>query len=96
MQFPHLCSFERLNYSVILVWPSEAVLMQRSVTDPPESVTENITSFLEANTEYSIVVLAATAVWETSTAHYNFSECLISILFAACTYSLKLHLAIRR
>ena len=84
MQFPQLCSFERLNYSVVLVWPYEAILVQRSVTDPPESVTENITSFLEANTEYSIVVLAATAVWNTSTSHYNFSECLTLLLFAVC------------
>ena len=93
MQFPQLCSFERLNYSVVLVWPHEAVLIQKSVTDPSESVTENITSFLEANAEYSIVVLAATAVWTASTAHHNFSECL-NIYCVLCVK--KLHLAIRR
>ena len=81
MQFPKLCSFERLNYSVVLVQPREALLIEKSVIDPPVSVTETITSSLEPNTDYSIVVLAKTAAWNTSTPHYNFSECLNIVCF---------------
>jgi hypothetical protein len=73
IEFPKLCSFERLNYSVVLVQPREALLIEKSVIGPPVSVTETITSSLEPNTDYSIVVLAKTAAWNTSTPHYNFS-----------------------
>ena len=49
-------------------------MLHKSVTDPPESVTETIGSGVVANTNYSLVVVAGTEVWNTSTAPYNFSE----------------------
>lgn len=79
VQFPKLCPFERLNYSILLAQlgeENELVMpeLKRSVLDPPGSVTETITAGVEANANYSLVVLAATDVWNSSSPLYNLSE----------------------
>ena len=78
LQFPPLCIFETLNYTVVLANESlrELVVLQKSVTSPPESITETITSGIVANSNYSVVVLAETDVWKATTTPYNFSESL--------------------
>ena len=95
MQFPPLCWFEKLNYSVLLRHDGmESVVVEESVLNPPEYVMHNITAYVKAGTDYSIVVLAGTTVWNTVTDTHNFSELHQSIhlsftLFFLYRYSFK-------
>lgn len=79
LQFPILCPFEMLNYSILLIQMNdgrETVIseLQESAMSPTEPVSEMIDSDLEVNADYSVTVHAATDVWNTSTTYYNISE----------------------
>lgn len=79
LQFPTLCPFERLNYSILLIEMSEGrhtvvSELQRSAMSPTEPVSEMMDSDLKVNANYSVTVYAATNVWNTSTHYYNISE----------------------
>ena len=52
----------------------ESVVVEESVLNPPEYVMHNISVIMVADTNYSIVVQAGTAVWNTVTTPHNFSE----------------------
>ena len=79
LQFPILCPFERLNYSILLIQLNDGretvvIELQRSAMTPTESVSERIDSGLQVNANYSVTVHAATDVWDASATYYNISE----------------------
>lgn len=76
-QFPKLCIFQRLNYTIVLNnldEDREVMLPQMSLLPPVELLIETIESDVVPDAEYTVFVYVLTDVGNSTSHLYNFSE----------------------